>query len=100
MDKDSVRLRKLGIPWGSEHIDAVKMASLKLPEVRIVPLRTFRRPCRARDDISYSDSLARHCFYTVRRIHILPAANFQYEGSNFIFPRIKTGCNNRSKTSV
>ena len=34
MDKDSVRLRKLGLPWGPELIEAVKVASLKLAEVR------------------------------------------------------------------
>ena len=37
MDRDSVKLRKLGIPWGPEQIEAVKVASLKLAEVGAYP---------------------------------------------------------------
>ena len=41
MDKDSAKLRRLGIPWGPEHVEAVKVASLKLAEVGAYPVSYY-----------------------------------------------------------
>ena len=37
MDKDQVRLRKHGIPWGPEHLENITVAINNLAEVRDWP---------------------------------------------------------------